>query len=231
MTTDLAARRDAARVLVESLQARHVARLEAAAAALGHPVAFTPVSWLRDEGRHGGGTRFQAGDTAVFDRASVNVSVVHYDDQPDKKLASATALSAIVHPRNPHAPSLHLHVSWTATKDGRGYWRVMADLNPALPDAAQTARFRAVLAERAGDRFAEGAAQGDRYFAIPALGRTRGVAHFYLEAFDSGDFEADRGSSTCTGRWSRRPSAPTRRRATPTGPRSSPTTRSTSSRC
>lgn len=192
MSTDLAARRDAARALVESLQARHVARLEAAAAALGHPISFTPVSWLRDEGRHGGGTRYQAGDTAVFDRASVNVSIIHYDDLPEKKLASATALSAIVHPRHPHAPSMHLHVSWTAYKDGRGYWRVMADLNPAIPDAAQAARFRARLRERAGAHFEAGAAQGDRYFAIPALDRTRGMAHFYLEAFDSGDFEADR---------------------------------------
>lgn len=157
----------------------------------GHPVAFTPVSWDRDGGRHGGGTRYQAAGGA-FDRASVNVSCVHYDDRPDKALASATALSAIVHPAHPRAASMHLHVSWTARKDGRAYWRVMADLNPSMPDPGQTARFRDALAAAAGAHWGHGRDNGDRYFAIPALDRHRGVCHFYLEGLDSGDFEADR---------------------------------------
>ncbi len=189
------ARRAQATRLVQQLQARHVTRLEAASAVLGTGTVFERVDWLRDEGRHGGGTRFQtsgAGDpAAAYDQASVNVSVIHYDDRPDKALSSATALSAIVHPRHPHVPSMHLHVSHTAMRDGHAYWRVMADLNPSIPDPAHTEAFRAVLEERAGPWFTAGAAQGDRYFAIPALGRTRGVAHFYLEAFDTGDFAAD----------------------------------------
>jgi coproporphyrinogen III oxidase len=69
----------------------------------------------------------QAMDTPVYGRASVNVSVVHYDDEPEKALSAACALSAIVHPLNPHAPSMHLHTSWTSKKDGRGYWRIMAE--------------------------------------------------------------------------------------------------------
>lgn len=189
MTTE-GARRSQALALVERLQARHVARLEAFAVSAGAPTAFTPVSWQRDGGRSGGGTRQQATGGA-FDRASVNVSCVHYDDQPDKALASATALSAIVHPAHPRAASMHLHVSWTARRDGRAYWRVMADLNPSIPDAAQTERFRAALAGAAGARWAHGRDNGDRYFHIPALDRHRGVCHFYLEGLDTGDFDAD----------------------------------------
>lgn len=189
-------RRELAGALVRSLQARHVRRLERAAQALGRPVTFEAVHWERDAGRHGGGTRLQAGGVGAatpraYDQASVNVSQVHYDDLPDRALSSATALSAIVHPWHPRAPSMHLHLSWTALRSGRAYWRVMADLNPALPDPDQEAAFRGALRRAAGPHYAAGAAQGDRYFAIPALGRTRGVAHFYLEAFDSGDFEAD----------------------------------------
>ena len=183
--------RDHALELVTRLQQRHADRLMAAAASLGHPVSFEPVRWSRDGGRHGGGMRLRCRDTPVFQRASVNVSQVHYDDVPAKPLASATALSAIVHPALPHAPSLHLHVSWTALKSGRATWRIMADLNPSIPDPSQTARFRAALVAAAGEHAAHGLAQGDRYFTVPALGRTRGVAHFYLEGFDSGDFEAD----------------------------------------
>ena len=75
--------------------------------------AFEPVTWGRDGGIHGGGTRFVAIDEKVFDRASVNFSQVHYDDIPEKKLSSATAISTIIHPRNPHVPSMHMHISWT----------------------------------------------------------------------------------------------------------------------
>ncbi len=182
-------RRAAAAALVAELQARHVARLEAASVVLGPATRFEAVSWARDGGRHGGGVRWQA--RGAFDQASVNVSTIHYDDLPGKALSSATALSAIVHPGNPRAPSMHLHVSYTAMRSGRGTWRVMADLNPSIPDPTDTDAFRAALRGAAGRWFDEGAAQGDRYFAIPALGRTRGVAHFYLEALDTGDFDAD----------------------------------------
>jgi len=177
--------------LVESLQLSLVHRLQAAGATVGDRRALSPVEWMRDEGRHGGGIRYVTGDTAAFDRASVNVSSVHYDDLPDKALASANALSTIVHPRPARAPSMHMHISYTERRDGQGYWRVMADLNPAIPYDADRDTFAAALKQAAGEAYDEGAAQGDRYFAIPALDRHRGVTHFYLEGYDSGDFDAD----------------------------------------
>lgn len=182
----------AARALVLDLQARLVGRLEEVARRLGRPQPFEPVAWLRDEGRHGGGERRATAGGPAFDRASVNVSVVHYDDLPDKRLGSATALSAIVHPAHPRAPSMHVHTSWTELRDGSGYWRVMADLNPSIPDDAARDRFREALRAAAPEHFEVASAQGDRYFEIPALGRRRGVAHWYLEAFSTGDWDADR---------------------------------------
>lgn len=177
--------------LVETLQRQLADRLEAVAARAGAPRPFETVRWLRDDGAHGGGTRLQTGDTPVFDRASVNVSGIHYDDLPDKRLAAANALSTIVHPAHPRAPSMHMHLSFTEMRDGRGYWRMMADLNPSHPAAAATERFVAALDTAAPDHAEAARAQGDRYFFIPALDRHRGVAHFYLEAHDSGDFAAD----------------------------------------
>ena len=175
--------------LVEELQDRFRRRLEAAAGNREES-GFDPVTWLRDEGRHGGGVRLVARGGA-FHRASINVSQVHYDDLPHKKLASANALSTIVHPENPRAPSVHIHVSWTESKDGAGYWRLMADLNPAVPDASDTAAFAGALRAAAPEHYAAAAAQGDRYFHIPALARHRGATHFYLEQFTSGDRAAD----------------------------------------
>jgi coproporphyrinogen III oxidase len=171
---------------LEALQHRFVTALEA----VGNP-SFEAVEWFRDGGRHGGGQRFSAADSPVLGRASVNVSQVHYDDDPARELGSASAFSAIVHPAHPLAPSVHLHFSWTEDKDGRGYWRMMADLNPALQNGLHTERFAAALRKAAPDVWSEAREQGDQYFFIPALGRHRGVVHFYLEQWNSGVFDAD----------------------------------------
>lgn len=167
--------------LVTELQSLFVSKLEQVAEELSIRSGFSPVEWLRDNGTHGGGVRFCAGEDDLFNRASVNVSQIHYDDDSSKNLGSATALSTIIHPQNPHAPSIHMHISWTEMKDGNGYWRVMADLNPSIPNPADTQTFIDCLQQNSGDLYAAAAAQGDRYFNIPALGRHRGVAHFYLE--------------------------------------------------
>jgi coproporphyrinogen III oxidase len=89
------------------------------------------AAWVRDHGLHGGGARFMAAETPAFNRAAINVSQVHYDDLPERPLAAASALSTIIHPRNPRAPSIHVHISHTETKAGSATWRIMADLNPA----------------------------------------------------------------------------------------------------
>lgn len=157
--------------------------------------AFARVSWLRNAGDNGGGVRFQRESDDFLNRASLNVSSVHYEAEPERALASANALSCIVHPDAPLAPSLHMHISWTQLKAGRSGWRMMADLNPSHPIEAHKERFLKTLQKVFKDQdpqvYVDGLAQGDQYFSIPALGRHRGVAHLYLEQWNSGDFEAD----------------------------------------
>ncbi len=177
--------------LVQALQGTFVDTLEGVATRARDPQPFEPTSWLRDDGLHGGGTRRGTGDTAVFNRASINVSQVHYDDLPQRRLGSATALSCIVHPQHPHGPSMHMHISWTELKSGPGSWRLMADLNPAIPDAAAAERFASAIEQVTGPLFESGTAQGDRYFYVPALERHRGVRHFYLEGHRTDDAAGD----------------------------------------
>lgn len=181
------AKSKAAHDLVKALQGHFSRRLTE----LVERGEFRPATWLRDGGRHGGGTRLTYAGGGYFNRASLNVSQVHYDDDPERKLGSATALSCIVHPDHPRQPSIHLHISWTEMKAGDGYWRLMADLNPSVPLEGDRIQFVEALKHAAGSLFADGAEQGDRYFAIPALHRHRGVAHFYLEQYRSGDPRAD----------------------------------------
>ena len=177
--------------LVTGLQRYFVERLDSISHELGKDKGCEAVEWLRDEGRHGGGVRYETRDETVFDRGSVNISQVHYEEDPAKKLGSATAVSTIIHPANPHSPSMHMHISWTQMKEGSGYWRLMADLNPALQNDVFKRDFDMALERVTDELYEEGVAQAERYFYIPVLGRTRGVSHFYLEGYNSGDFEAD----------------------------------------
>ena len=120
------------------------------------------------------------------------MSQVQYEYDPKKTMSSATAISTIVHPKDPHAPSMHMHISWTEMKGGQGYWRIMGDLNPSLPNAEDQALFETAFRESVPpELLAYGTEQGARYFYIPALNRHRGVTHFYLEEFNSGNFSND----------------------------------------
>lgn len=183
---------DQALSLVTKLQKAFVAGLEKCAEHSGLPLQFEWIEWQRNGGENGGGSRYVTANNEVFNRASVNVSHIHYANDPSKKLASATAISTIIHPQNPHAPSVHIHISWTEMKEGNGgYWRVMGDLNPSIAKQEDTDAFRDTLRESAPAQFDEGVAQGEKYFYIPALDRHRGAIHFYLEQFQSGNTEKD----------------------------------------
>lgn len=186
--------------VITQLQSYFVNALNTVTQNLGANKPFIAVEWFRDEGLHGGGVRYEASDELLFNRGSVNYSQVHYDDDPTKKLSSATAISTIIHPANPLVPSMHMHISWTQMRDGSGYWRMMADLNPSNPNALDTQTFENTLQEASGIYYDEGRTQGERYFYIPALGRHRGVSHFYLENFNSGDEVADESFASSFGK-------------------------------
>ncbi|MEH6452226.1 MAG: coproporphyrinogen III oxidase [Psychromonas sp.] len=177
--------------LVSDLQQRFVNKLNVISEKYGENKPYAATQWLRDQGVHGGGIRFMATDESIFNRASVNISQVQYDDDPSKKLASASAVSTIIHPKNPLAPSVHIHISWTEMKTGHGFWRVMADLNPAIEFAQDTSVFNAKLKQVSQDHYQHASEQGDRYFNIPIHGRHRGVSHFYLENYNTEDKNAD----------------------------------------
>ena len=178
--------------IVRNLQEHFVNSLDSVSKKIGENKPYEEVIWFRDEGLHGGGSRYEARDMTLFNTASVNVSQVHYDENPDKNLKSATAISSIIHPKNPHVPSIHIHFSLTELRDGKTYWRLMADLNPSIKNDADKKEFTDSLKALAPEQFEEAKAQGDKYFNIPSLNRHRGVSHFYLENYNSGNEEADK---------------------------------------
>lgn len=181
--------------LVRKLQTRFVDKLNELCFLFGEHKDFIELIWARDDGKHGGGSRYEACDKKLFNTASVNVSQVHYDDEEEKKLQSASAISTIIHPRNPKVPSIHIHISLTQLRDKSSYWRIMADLNPSCKNSGDKEFFTQSLKRLAkassSKCFEEGISQGDKYFYIPALKRHRGVSHFYLENYKTEKKEND----------------------------------------
>ena len=152
----------------------------------GVPPGFQIHEWLRDSGKHGGGMRYQADSSnKVFCQASINVSAVHYEDKARYPIDSATALSVILHPKNPYAPSMHFHISYIEPRKGCAYWRMIADLNPSIPNSDSTKQFSLALQNGTSNIVSKSlrrAAQqfGDDYFFIPALQRHRGAYHLFM---------------------------------------------------
>ncbi len=177
--------------LVRTLQKRFVNKLDDLSLKYGENKRFEEVNWLRNKGIYGGGSRFEARDEVLFNTASVNVSQVHYDEDLTKNLQSATAISTIIHPKNPNVPSIHIHISLTSFKDGNSYWRIMADLNPSLENIEDKKIFDDSLKKISKENYEEGIKQGEKYFFIPALNRHRGISHFYLENYKSEDKQKD----------------------------------------
>ncbi len=177
--------------LVRELQAAFETGLERTAAEAGLPQRFRRIHWRRAGGRFGGGERACTAGGPAYGRGAINVSQVQYEDDPQRPLASATALSTIIHPEHPRCPSVHIHISYTEPKDGRGYWRLMADLNPAVEVPEETEMFARRLAGAAPAHLERAKEEGARYFWIPALERHRGVFHFYLEQHREERFEEE----------------------------------------
>ncbi|MEA1982916.1 MAG: coproporphyrinogen III oxidase, partial [Campylobacterota bacterium] len=52
--------------LVSNLQSRLVMKLNQLSSSMGEDKAFEELTWLRDEGLHGGGNRFEFRDEKLF---------------------------------------------------------------------------------------------------------------------------------------------------------------------
>jgi coproporphyrinogen III oxidase len=180
----------AAAELMEWLQLVFVRRLERIDPAAA---PFRAVEWARCGGAHGGGKRYQTSHGAVFNRASVNVSAVHFESRDKYPIDSATAFSVILHPSNPHAPSMHFHASVVEPRRGGAYWRMIADLNPSIVDAEATVAFEAAVqgADGLGAKLHAASVDfGSKYFYIAPLARHRGAAHFFAASVTEEEMDA-----------------------------------------
>ncbi len=165
--------------LLRNIQSYFKSELVKASSLTSQSTQFKAVEWLRDNGSHGGGERFETIEGGIFNRASINVSQIQYEDDANKHYNSATALSTIIHPNHPLAPSIHMHFSLTELKDGTSYWRIMADLNPSHFDKEDKEYFDQTLKVAAKSYYLEGTKAGNQYFDIPALKNAGGESFLF----------------------------------------------------
>ena len=195
---------------LRELQENIVARL---AAIDGQP--FLRDTWERPQG--GGGITRLIEDGSVFERAGVNFSHVFGPTLPPSASASrpelagrsfqALGVSLVLHPRNPHAPTVHMNVRFlVAGKSGaEAVWWFGGgmDLTPYYPFAEDAVHFhrtcRAALAPFGAEyypRFKKGC---DDYFFLKHRGEPRGIGGIFFDDFNQPGFDTCFGLAASVG--------------------------------
>ena len=183
------------------LQQRIVASLEALD---GKP--FREERWDRPQGGGGISRIIEEGD--LFERGGVNFSHVQGAGLPPSASASrpdlagraweAMGVSLVLHPRNPHCPTVHMNVRFfVATKEGAdpAWWFGGGmDLTPYYGYAEDAQHFhrscKTALDPFGAERHAQFKAWCDRYFFLKHRNEPRGAGGIFFDDLNQPDFEA-----------------------------------------
>ncbi|XP_075710558.1 oxygen-dependent coproporphyrinogen-III oxidase, mitochondrial [Rhinoderma darwinii] len=170
--------------------------------------SFTVDRWQRTEG--GGGVSCVLQDGNVFEKAGVSVSVVHgylsaesiqqmKSRGKDIKIKDgklpfcAMGVSSVIHPKNPHVPTIHFNYRYFEIEeaDGNKQWWFGGgtDLTPAYLNQEDVVHFHQTLKE-ACDKHSPGFYPQfkkwcDDYFFIMHRGERRGVGGIFFDDLDS----------------------------------------------
>ena len=166
---------------------------------------FLRDAWERPEG--GGGISRLIEEGQVFERGGVNFSHVTGACLPPSAAAGrpdikgqpwqAMGVSLVLHPRNPHAPTVHLNVRFFSTSNNAGeavwWFGGGMDLTPYYADAGDVRHFHqscfdALLPFGAGlhPKYKQWC---DEYFYLKHRGEPRGVGGIFFDDLHDGGFE------------------------------------------
>ncbi|XP_058411646.1 oxygen-dependent coproporphyrinogen-III oxidase, mitochondrial [Diceros bicornis minor] len=169
---------------------------------------FSVDRWERKEG--GGGISCVLQDGHVFEKAGVSVSVVHgnLSEEAAKQMRSrgknlktkdgklpfsAMGVSSVIHPKNPHAPTIHFNYRYFEVEeaDGNKQWWFGGgcDLTPTYLNQEDAVHFHKTLKEacdRHGpDLYPKFKKWCDEYFFIAHRGERRGIGGIFFDDLDS----------------------------------------------
>ncbi|KAF0767137.1 oxygen-dependent coproporphyrinogen-III oxidase isoform X1 [Aphis craccivora] len=168
---------------------------------------FKVDRWLRPEG--GGGVTCVMQEGEVFEKAGVNVSVVHGNLPPraiDQMRARgknfkggqvlpffAAGVSAVIHPRNPYVPTIHFNYRYfeVTLPDNTVEWWFGGgtDLTPYYLNEEDAVHFHSSLKNACDQHdkayYPKFKRWCDDYFNIPHRGERRGVGGIFFDDLDS----------------------------------------------
>ena len=183
------------RAFVESLQDEICRALEE----VNGSGRFREDAWDRPGG--GGGRSRVLEEGAVFEKAGVNISVVHGElsEEFAKRIPgdgpefSAAGISLVLHPRSPLVPTAHANFRYLE-HGARAWFGGGSDLTPYYLFDEDAAHFHRTLKEacdRHGeDRYPRFKKWCDEYFVIRHRGEARGIGGIFFDYLE-GDLERE----------------------------------------
>ena len=168
--------------------------------ALDNKAEFVTDDWVREAGGGGRTCVIEEGD--FIEKGGVNVSCVFGEMSEafaaqvpgDGRNFFATGISLIIHPRNPHVPTVHANFRYIAKGEGEGareWFGGGADLTPWILYEEDAVHFHqtwsSVCARHSIADFKKMKEWCDTYFYIPHREETRGVGGIFYDYLSLGD--------------------------------------------
>lgn len=169
---------------------------------------FKVDRWQRKEG--GGGISCVMQDGKVFEKAGVNVSVVfgNLTEEAARQMRSrgkvlkgkdgklpfvAMGVSSVIHPQNPHIPTVHFNYRYfeVEEEDGSKQWWFGGgtDLTPVYINEEDAFHFHKTLKDACDKHhsqyYPDFKKWCDRYFYVRHRGETRGIGGIFFDDLDS----------------------------------------------
>jgi coproporphyrinogen III oxidase len=154
---------------------------------------FRVDEWDREEG--GGGRSMILLDGRIFEKAGVNVSCVHGElseafarELPGEgRSFFATGVSLVIHPRNPHAPTVHANFRYLEKGGDAAWFGGGSDLTPWILYDEDAIHFHRTW-KSACDRhpvasYARFKKWCDEYFYIPHREECRGIGGIFFDYY------------------------------------------------
>ncbi len=104
----------------------------------------------------------------------------------------ATAISLIVHPCNPHAPTTHMNLRFFVVEAEQPVWYFGGgyDLTPFYPRSEDIVHWHRTAAAAAGEHYPALKKHCDEYFYLPHRQECRGVGGLFFDDWSEGGFDA-----------------------------------------
>jgi coproporphyrinogen III oxidase len=169
--------------------------------------SFIVDPWEREEG--GGGKTAVLSDGNIFEKAGVAFSAIHgtvpdflkqqsqhslTSKMQDAKSFFASGVSLVIHPINPHIPTIHMNIRYFSTDNNIWWFGGGIDLTPIYV-VKEDAHFfhqslKAVCDPFDKDYYSKFKSWADDYFYIKHRNETRGIGGIFFDTLQSENNQA-----------------------------------------